>query len=200
MDKIHDNKDESRVEFDEDSNNGMILSDHYIPAELLIDLMCNYIDEKTLLSCQRVCKRWNILITDFVWHKKAERKSKTKFPQDDKLTWKDYYLIYAKNLFIKNLLKNHSGEEGLSDHWNIVSNGGDRWIVECPPVGAPSLPEGPEFENKEHCFVTSFTVSTKEQVIDLYNEGFTANILDHMQPPIEVSLMLILLLKFLIEK
>lgn len=181
MDQVQDAN-----EFDADSNNGMILCGHFIPEELLTKiLLC--MDAKSLLNGQRVCKCWNMLINDFVWRKKAEMKYSYKFSQNYQLYWQDYYLIYSRNLFRRNLLKNHSGGEGLEgEYWRYNNSPRCRWIIECPPVGVPALPNEPEFENKQHSYVTSYTSISKDQIIDLLNEGFSENILDHIQPPIEV--------------
>lgn len=259
---------QSAEESDGLGDNGLMLNDVYLPIELIQRIMC-HADEKTLLCCQLVCKRWNEIILDYVWRKKAEIKTGYKFPSDTVLEWKDFYLICKKNLFGRNLLKNHSGENGFK-HWrskaddnffshhldvvifhnenendgddNSTNSDGDSnndgeihgdidenidgnieidhgandgpdnenlndnndsenenenfndnddhyngWIVECPPVGVPSLPLEPEFEEKEHCFVTTYYDCYKEQVINLVKEGFSAKILDEMQPAIEVG-------------
>lgn len=177
---------QSSVCSDQFGDNGLMLNDIYVPIEVIQRIFC-FADEKSLLNCQLVCKRWNEIIMDYVWRKKAEINTGCKFPIDSVLEWKDFYVISAKNIFDRNLIKNHSGENGLQHYWNIFEDGGDGWIVECPPTGVPPLPQAPEFENKQHCFVTSYFDCYKEFVIDLEKEGFSANILDNLQPNIEVS-------------
>lgn len=167
------------------ADNGLILNDKLLAVELIQRILC-YVDEKTLLNCQLVCKCWNEIIVDYVWRKKAEIKTSCKIPPDTVLKSKDFYLICTKNLFDRNLVKNHSGAEKFK-YWEITQNHGHRWVTECPPTGAPQLPTEPEFENKQHCFATSFSQCTKHYTIDLMKEGFSLNILDQMQPPIEVS-------------
>lgn len=176
---------QSSVCSDQFGDNGLMLSDVYLPIELIQRILC-YADERTLLNCRRVCKRWNEILEDYVWRRKAEWRIGFKLSSNNVLGWKDFYLISAKNIFNRNLLKNHSGEEGLQRHWQVIEDGGDGWTVECPPVGVPPLPQAPEFENKQHCFVTSYFDCYKEYVIDLVKEGFSENILDNVQPPIEV--------------
>lgn len=165
-------------------DNGLIFSDQLLPVELIQRILC-HVDGKTLLNCRLVCKCWNDITTDYVWRKKAEIETGCKIPADTILGVKDFFLICTKNLFGRNLVKNHSGEGNLI-HWDIVHNGGDRWAVERPPIGAPLLPQEPEFESKQHCFVTSYGECCKKFTIDLIAEGFSANILDNLQPPIEV--------------
>lgn len=190
---------QSSVGSDQFGDNGLILSDIYLPIELIQRIFC-FADEKTLLNCQRVCKQWNEIIVGYVWRKKAETKLGCKFSENQLhiFRWQDLYLICAKNIFDRNLLRNHSGEEGLQKYWKIMQDGGDGWIIECPPVGCPPLPQEPEFENKQHCFVTSYFDCYKEYVIDLIKEGFSANILDNLQPQIEVK-KTFFLLKFSIQ-
>lgn len=268
------------------SNDGICL-----PPELIQRILC-FANEKTVLDCRFVCKDWNEIIIDYVLRRKAEIKMGCKFTSNSALGWKDFYLICTKNLFNRNLLKNHSGAEGFkywkmidydedddeddddedgdedegddgefdgdyvdwdsdteneqendnenqnenriearneneivddiefneneheqndnesdNEHENrmevveIIESGDESpsdiddddemhhngWIVECPPIGVPPLPEKPEFENKEHCFVTTHYDCFKEYTIDLLKEGFSENILDNIQPPIEVS-------------
>lgn len=90
---------------------------------------------------------------------------------------------------------NENGNEIVNENENDSDSSDDEvgygnscrgWIVECPPVGAPLLPERPEFEGKQHCFVTTYYDCSKEHVIDLIKAGFTTDILDQLQPPIEV--------------
>lgn len=178
---------ENRVEFDEEDDNGLILSNIYIPEELITELMLYYTDGKTLANCQLVCKRWNTWISEYLWRKKAEISTGLKFSPNGPLRWQDYQLIYRKSLFARNFVKNHSGIDGVTAHWVTEKNGGNGWRVECPPTGAPSLPDEPGFHNSQHCFATSYGNCQKWQMIDLLKEGFTENILDNYRPPIEVN-------------
>lgn len=329
----------SEQSMNEFEDNGLILNNVYVPIELIQRIMY-YVDDKTLLNCQLVCKLWNETVTNYVWRKKAEMQTGRKFSSESVLNWKDFHLICAKNLFGRNLLKNHSGENGLmhwiflEDDFELLNNGyndssddnidgrssseesdsestieidgevtdeGDNdndnmnesdkfsemsdsesdidrnivvdvpirgandsddeneslhsdrgnenasvnehlfnfididsenenhsnsdsdtdsdsdsdsdtnsnigndngnsdedflidddhrnymssWIVECPPIGSPSLPLEAEHGYRNHCFVTNYHDCYKEQVINLIKEGFSINILDEMQPPFE---------------
>lgn len=84
------------------------------------------------------------------------------------------------------LIENEDDNES-SDNEIGYGNSCRGWIVECPPIGAPRLPEEPQFETKQNCFVTTYYDCYKEYVIDLIKEGFTGYILDQLQPPIEIS-------------
>lgn len=176
---------ESRIPFDEESGNGLLFCNNIpIPEELISRIFVSYVDPKGLLNCQLVCKRWNMIITDYVWRQRAAVRTQRQFTLEEPYDWKDYYIINSK--FGKNLVKNNSGAEGISRNWLIKRNEGDGWIIEDPPIGAPRLPDDPEFGKNQHCFATSYGPCVKAQTIDLINEGFSANILDNLLPTIEV--------------
>ncbi|KAG8039142.1 hypothetical protein G9C98_003449, partial [Cotesia typhae] len=143
-----------RVPFEEDENNGLMLADKYIPEELIGELLC-YVDHKSLLNCQLVCRRWKDLIREYVFRKKAEMTfgQSLKCLNNCEDPWKIYYKICKNNPFERNLLKNHSGQDGLKKHWVITRQGGDHWKIESPPVGVPPLPEDPVFDGSNSCFV-----------------------------------------------
>ncbi|XP_016836827.1 F-box only protein 6 isoform X1 [Nasonia vitripennis] len=190
---------ESRVKFDEDSSNGLFIEEKYIPEEILSLILC-YVDHKTLLACQLVCKQWQFIMQDFVWHKIAELRLGRVIPKNKSVPWQLYYFSCTKP-FEKNLIKNHSGELGLNAHWTVTASGGNGWKVEAPPHGVPPLPDDPVFEDKVYCFVTSFYVNPssrhaqnvdilschKFQIVDLIKEGFAEYLLDNFQPKIKVS-------------
>lgn len=187
MGQFHDNSMSTRVEFDEDSENGLIFADRYIPGELLTQIF-TYVDHKSLLSCQLVCKRWEMLIKSYVWRKVAQLTSggKSLLLRKD-VPWHVYYFICKKKPFGRNLIKNHSGEK-LYKHWEITREGGDSWVVENPPVGVPPLPsDDPILEGKQHCFTTSYQFCVKRQIIDLEKEGLIPYVLDNLKPSIEIS-------------
>jgi len=174
-----------RMMFDEEGDNGLVLCDKYLPVEVLIEIFC-HADCKTLLKCQLVCKRWKMLMR-YVWHKKTEQTLAKSFPWNDKIPWSVFYFACIKKPYERNLVRNHSGTEGI-DHWKLGLNGGDRWKIEEPPVGVPELPQTESmFKDRQICFTTSFLRCTKMQDIVLTNEGIHPYILDTYQPPIVVS-------------
>lgn len=186
MAEFHDSTmSDERVTFNEDGNNGLILSGIYVPAELLAVILC-YTDYKTLLNCTLVCKQWKMLIQSYIWRKKTEMMLGKSFPRNKDIPWDSFCLMYKKKPFERNLLKNHSGEDGMK-YWEILTQGGDRWKVENPPLGVPHLPSTePMFQEKHTCFVTSYNCCSKIQDINLVAEGLTPYVLDVLQPPIMV--------------
>ncbi|XP_057318516.1 uncharacterized protein LOC130663360 isoform X1 [Microplitis mediator] len=182
-DKIDGSK--SLLSFESDSNQ-ILLINKCIPEELLGELLC-YVDYKSLLNCQLVCKRWKELIQKYVWRKKAELNVGHTLQCLSGMPWTAYYKICKKNPFDRNLIKNNSGQEGLDKHWVITRQGGDNWLVESPPSGVPPLPDDPIFEGKSSCFVTSYHLCKKQQTVDLIDEGLSPVLLDTLQPPIQVG-------------
>lgn len=176
-----------QMEYDEKSENGLVICNTYLPEELLTEVLC-YVDYKSLLMCQLVCKRWNAIICDYVWRKKVEMRIGRSLPPDQNMTWQMYYLMYKKNPFGRNLIKNHSGAQGAKEHWQIICDEGDHWTIESPPIGIPPLPSNdPILEGKQCCFVTSYGSCTKSQIINLEAEGLAPYVLDALQPPILFS-------------
>lgn len=185
-----------RVPYDENGNNGLIIattSEHHQPIskELLSEIF-KHVDHRSLLSCQLVCKRWKTLIqssheVSAPWRKKAEMAVGRALPIDEEAPWTMYYLICEKRLFYRNLLKNHSGEADFLN-WRILSDN-DSWTVECPPRGVPDLPKDPVFDGQpeDYCFVTAYSESWKEQVVDLLDEGCSEYLLDRLRPVIRVG-------------
>lgn len=175
----------TREVFDEKVENGLIVSGTYLPEELLAEILC-YVDYSSLSKCRLVCKRWKDLTETYVWRKKAEISLGRSLLFRTEVPWYFYYLICVKKPFERNLIKNHSGEEGTESHWDTVTQG-ENWKVENPPIGVPLLPNNePVLEGKQYCFVTSFRLCIKRQVIRLEEEGLLPCILDELQPPIVV--------------
>lgn len=185
MGKICSKKSKSTAKSGDLVDKNLILKTVEIATELIEHILL-YTDMKTLLNCRRVCKCWNeIITTQHFWRKRAEIKIGYSFGLDSVLEWKDFYLICSESLFDKNLVKNHSGERKF-ERWKITQNHGDSWTVQRP-LSARSSPKQPGFVGKQHCFVNSCSNCYKHYTIDLIEEGFTANILDHLRPSIEVS-------------
>lgn len=90
-------------------------------------------------------------------------------------------------------------------HWR-VKDGGDRLIVECPPVGSDSIPEEAGLPT-QHCFVSSYFSCFRSQTITLQGLGIEPWMLDILRPEIKVSewlvegnVYLIFLLVFLVTE
>lgn len=160
-----------------------------LPDEILAQIL-SYLsyEEAMAKSCQLVCRRWNDIIVD-LWRMRSIRmypeiQDLKDYKPITKMLWRK---VATNNPFDKNLLKNHTGEKGNFEHWLITHNGGDRWKLEKPPVGVFNVDGDNSDLNIESSFVSSYGVCVKSQMIDLLKEGFSAQILDTLQPEITVS-------------
>ncbi|KAI2662236.1 F-box only protein 6 [Labeo rohita] len=77
-----------------------------------------------------------------------------------------------------NLLKNPSAQDGLRG-WKIVPSGGDCWVIEENTKPIP--------DTVTKCFVTSYGLCLKQQLIDLNEEGYSDSFMDQVQPHIKIS-------------
>ncbi|KAG1961998.1 uncharacterized protein LOC120462762 isoform X2 [Pimephales promelas] len=77
-----------------------------------------------------------------------------------------------------NLLKNPSAQDGLHG-WKIVRSGGDHWVTEEN--------RKPLLETVTRCFISSYGLCLKQQLIDLTKEGYSGAFMDQQQPHIKIS-------------
>lgn len=148
-------------------------------------------------------------IQDYVWRKKAGLVLDKLFSRCEGIPWQVFYLIYkTKPPFERNLLKNHSGEKSYN-HW-MLFNYFSCWKIENSASGVPELPlTEPIFKGNQYCFATFCDLNihlqaksinpftNKSQSIDLVAEGFRPYILDVLQPPIMI--MLLIVMSYLIQ-
>ncbi|XP_044590470.1 uncharacterized protein LOC123269036 isoform X2 [Cotesia glomerata] len=147
------------ISFKKDKNNGLILSDKYIPMELIEILFC-YLDHKSLQICQLVCRKWKNLIREYIYSKKVEIISgqSLHYLGSLKIPWEQYYKIYKKNPFEQNLMMNQK-EAQLLRIMDYSSNNNS----------------GPYDRKARKC------------VINLFKEGLPTFFMDYFQPTIEVQ-------------
>jgi len=119
----------SRVIFDEEGVNGLILCDKYLPNEMLMEIFC-YADYKTLLSCQLVCKRWKMLIENSkVWRKKKYKMVLATFLFD--YNWCSDIIVGSYIHIIELTISRNAGEfvdwrkQGLAQEEDDQRNAGD---------------------------------------------------------------------------
>ncbi|KAF5295950.1 hypothetical protein FQA39_LY12722 [Lamprigera yunnana] len=169
---------------DPENDNGLILSNTYIPEEVLLHIL-SFLEPRTILKCSLVCKEWNRLIRSYslwatIYRRRCNRKPK-------KLPWYLYYCYLSTNFFDVNLLKNGNGEQQL-ENWTVVEEGGNKFLVEDPPVGADPLNlDVSEFNNKTSCFATSYSRCYKIQNIKLGKSNLFRYILSNYKPHIFLS-------------
>ena len=72
--------------------------------------------------------------------------------------------------------------------WKVLSNGGDKFAFEQPPVGCDRVPEVAAGGMANACFATSYHSCSKEQVVTLERNGLTREVLDGcLRPEITCS-------------
>jgi hypothetical protein len=70
-----------------------------------------------------------------------------------------------------NLLANPSAQNGATNGWSVVANGGDGWTT-----------RGDSADGDGTCFITSYAWCTRSQTIDLLSAGYTPEFLDSSPP------------------
>ncbi|KAK2169232.1 hypothetical protein NP493_1200g00006 [Ridgeia piscesae] len=156
-----------------------------IPEEVLVHIL-SYLPGKHLIHvCRVVCKLWKAIIDSAsLWIRKCEREGVVIPPTAHSLQL-DFRVLYLKNPYGRNLLRNWNAEEEFAG-WTI-EEGGDGFAIEdcmdCPG----SEPLDPTVSGTRKCWSTSYSKSRKRQCLDLLKEGCCEAVLDQLQPPIETS-------------
>lgn len=70
-------------------------------------------------------------------------------------------------------------------YWTIPPN--HNWSIEQTPQGTCELPNDPDFGGYRSCFVTTYRVCSKSQLIILKNYGLTKKIIKCLRPDILIS-------------
>ena len=68
----------------------------------------------------------------------------------------------------------------------MLSNGGDGWAFENPPIGSDDVPQEVKIigAEKSLCFATSYRSCSKQQTISLSSLGISTDIMDTYKPSI----------------
>ncbi|KAK3547566.1 hypothetical protein QTP86_025473 [Hemibagrus guttatus] len=149
-----------------------------LPRDVIEEIFLNLPGQQVILVCRLVCTEWRSVVdSSAFWRKRCRREGFKplnihKAPRD----WQEYYFLCKKR---RNLLKNPNAEEGFTG-WNIVENGGDKWVVDNTFAPHPD-------ETVTKCFVTSYRRCIKSQLIDLEKEGYSPAFMDEIQPDIVIS-------------
>ncbi|XP_030041832.1 F-box only protein 44 isoform X1 [Microcaecilia unicolor] len=160
----------------------MVLTISNLPDDVMVEVLSLVPAPQLIHSCRFVCILWkNIVDLPTLWKRKSQKegfvpKECKKNPCD----WKAFYFISKRK---KNLLKNPCANEGL-DSWEILKNGGDGWRIETIPGDY-----GRAFHDLQiqKYFVTSYGQCKKSQIIDLKQEGYWEELMDVIQPDIEIK-------------
>uniref|UniRef100_A0A8C1IR29 Uncharacterized protein n=1 Tax=Cyprinus carpio TaxID=7962 RepID=A0A8C1IR29_CYPCA len=149
-----------------------------VPLAVVEEILLNLPAHQVVRVCRLVCREWKELVDSAAhWRERCRREGIQ--PQDPSRApdgWCQFYFLTKKR---RNLLKNPRAEDKLQG-WKIVQNGGDRWVAE---ENRNPFPHSPVTK----CFVTSYGLCLKQQLIDLKKEGYNEAFMDQLQPHIKIS-------------
>nr|XP_053645173.1 F-box only protein 27-like isoform X1 [Cherax quadricarinatus] len=175
--------------------NGIEICGNTLPQEVMYKIFL-YVPVKDLVtSVTRVCPYWHNLLTEHhFWFTKVLRegfrlpaatKQRLLEEADEAQVLRILQGISGGYLPLNtNLICNPSGREKLN-HWK-VKHGGDGMIVEDHPVGTDPIPAEAGLPT-QHCFVTSYGICSRLQVINLESIGFDPHVVDILKPAIHIS-------------
>uniref|UniRef100_UPI00398EE157 F-box only protein 2 n=1 Tax=Pristiophorus japonicus TaxID=55135 RepID=UPI00398EE157 len=150
-----------------------------LPEQMLLKIL-SYVPPKELVFiCRLVCQQWRELVDGLNLQFQDEG-----LPEENRAIktadWDAFYFCTSEK---RNLIRNPCGEEEFT-FWELTDNDGNGWKVEDLPGDS-----GKPFPNQsiQKYFVTSFEWCRKSQLINLVSEGFEAETLDNVQPPITVK-------------
>ncbi|KAF4096848.1 hypothetical protein G5714_022817 [Onychostoma macrolepis] len=149
-----------------------------VPLAVVEEILLNLPAHQVVRVCRLVCHEWKELVDSAAhWRVRCRREGiqprDASRPPDD---WRLFYFLTKKR---RNLLKNPRAEDKLQG-WKIVENGGDRWVAEENRKPFPD-------ETVTKCFVTSYWLCLKQQLINLKKEGYSDAFMDQLQPHIKIT-------------
>ncbi|VDN58609.1 unnamed protein product [Dracunculus medinensis] len=188
---LADSSDKGRSYAEEIWNNLPLdaLSEIFLRINCLKTVACSCPLKKRFLQVCRiilqVCRKWcTILSSNVFWIQYGQRYliavPPPKLRNEPCLNMKE---ICCFEPFERNLLLNDSGQNDF-DHWVIVSNYGDGFVIEKPPICCLNDDNGDQIET---AFVTSYGWCRMFQCVDLWKKGIKPEFLDKFRPPITVS-------------
>ncbi|XP_056098238.1 uncharacterized protein fbxo44.9 [Rhinichthys klamathensis goyatoka] len=149
-----------------------------VPLAVVEEILLNLPEHQVVRVCRLVCREWKELVDSAAhWRERCRREGIQ--PCDASRPPKDWRLFYFITKKRRNLLKNPRADDDLHG-WEIVQNGGDRWAAEENRKPFPD-------DTVTKCFVTSYGLCLKRQLIDLTEEGYSGAFMDQLQPPIKIS-------------
>ncbi|TRY89875.1 hypothetical protein DNTS_030352 [Danionella cerebrum] len=149
-----------------------------VPEAVVEEILLNVPAHQVVRVCRLVCAEWRDLVdSNAHWKERCRREGI--HPWDSNINpgdWRQFYFITKKR---RNLIKNPKADDDFNE-WTIVQNGGNYWASEENRKPFPD-------ETVTKCFVTSYGLCLKQQLIDLQKEGYNGVFMDKLQPPIKIS-------------
>ncbi|CAM4681033.1 unnamed protein product [Leuciscus chuanchicus] len=149
-----------------------------VPLAVVEEILLNLPEHQVVRVCRLVCREWKELVDSAAhWRERCRREGIQ--PCDASRPPEDWRLFYFMSKKRRNLLKNPRADDDFHG-WEIVQNGGDHWAIEENRKPFPD-------DTVTKCFVTSYGLCLKQQLIDLKKEGYNGAFMDHLQPHIKIS-------------
>ena len=160
-----------------------------LPNEVVFHIFSFISGYDLIHNCQIVSKKWRSCIDDpYLWQLKislAGIQNSRLFELDLKVNWPKFYMkVICRDNFLNNFDQNH--RLSLSP-WTIIKNGGDQWRVEDGCIRNEEEQLIKENGGSQSNYVTSHGNCSRRQIVDLMNAGVDPEILDKLQPTIEVA-------------
>ncbi|XP_027872901.1 F-box only protein 6-like [Xiphophorus couchianus] len=149
-----------------------------LPLDILEEIFLNLPRQHVVCVCRLVCRQWkDVADSESFWRERCRREGyQLRDPSKVPSNWRLFYFLCKKR---RNLIKNPRAEDEFQG-WRILKNGGDKWKIE----GSMVKHSNPAVQKN---FVTSYGWCTKEQVINLMEEGYNPSFMDEFQPHIRIS-------------
>ncbi|KAK7128661.1 hypothetical protein R3I94_017031 [Phoxinus phoxinus] len=149
-----------------------------VPLPMVEEILLNLPGHQVVRVCRLVCREWKELVDSAEhWRERCQREGIQ--PCDASTPPEDWRLFYFITKQRRNLLKNPKADDDFQG-WEIVKNGGDRWVAWG---NRRPLPD----DTVTKCFITSYGLCLKRQLINLTKEGYSGAFMDHQQPHIKIS-------------
>ena len=160
-----------------------------LPTEVVFHIFSFVSGYDLIHNCEIVSKKWRSIINDpYLWQLKISLNgvhSSRLFDLDLKIDWPKFYMkVISRDNFLINFDQNHK----LSlIPWSIIKNGGNGWSIEDGCIKDEEEQLIKENGGSQNNYVTSYSDCSRRQIINLVGVGIDPEILDKLQPTIEVS-------------
>lgn len=157
-----------------------------LPNEVVFKIFSYLSGYDLIHHCKLVSKKWRGIIDDpYMWQSMSNIDISRLCELDFKIDWPKFYM---KVICRDNLLNNFDQNHKLSlSTWTIIENRGDGWCVEDGWIKSEEELLIKENGGSRSNYATSYGNCSRRQIIDLVDLGVHPEVLDKLQPTIEVS-------------
>lgn len=173
----------------------------YGPASHIL----SYLSPKELVNvCMLVSRRWLDILSDTTFWKSKMKQEGNFSDELNSMTDINWPKLYLKTIHEPNLIKSFDKDRKLSfTHWKTSSTGwedfkmskhvmwnrggGDKWEIETGINPEMDIDLFKDNASNTHNYVTSYSWCCREQVACLADMGLSDQLMDQIQPALEVS-------------